>query len=168
MSIVANSPPLINLVRVERLELLHQLYSEITVPEAVWREVVVEGAGKAETNAVKSASWIKNKTISNKELVRALQQELDPGEAEAIALAVEIGAELLLMDNHLGRETASADLGGQGMRSLLQFKDISGRPPLYTLRIQLEPQTNRLSPPGYSMRPKKSFTMKIKNFGIRK
>jgi len=38
--------------------------------------------------------------------VQALQQELDAGEAEAIVLALETRAELLLMDEHLGRETA--------------------------------------------------------------
>ena len=106
MTIVSNSSPLINLARIGKLDLLHHLYSELTVPAAVWREVVVEGAGKAGADEVESASWIKNKTVSNKELVRALQQELDPGEAEAIALAVEIEAEFLLMDDHLGRETA--------------------------------------------------------------
>jgi predicted nucleic acid-binding protein len=39
--------------------------------------------------------------------VQALQQELAAGEAEAIALALEIGADFLLMDEHLGRETAA-------------------------------------------------------------
>ena len=106
MIIVSNSSPLINLARIGRLSLLHQLYSELTVPEAVWREVVVEGAGKQGSDAVKSASWIKKKTVGNIQLVRALQQELDAGEAEAIALAVEIRAGLLLMDDHMGRETA--------------------------------------------------------------
>jgi len=38
--------------------------------------------------------------------VKALRQELDPGEAEAIALALETQAELLLMDERLGRDTA--------------------------------------------------------------
>jgi hypothetical protein len=38
--------------------------------------------------------------------VQALQQELDAGEAEAIALAVEVGSALLLMDERLGRDTA--------------------------------------------------------------
>lgn len=106
MSIVSNSSPLINLSRIGRLDLLYHLYSELTIPGAVWHEVVVEGAGKAGADAVKAASWIKKKTVTNKQLVRALQQELDPGESEAIALAVEIGAEFLLMDDHLGRESA--------------------------------------------------------------
>jgi predicted nucleic acid-binding protein len=42
----------------------------------------------------------------NMQLVHALQQDLDGGEAEAIALSLEIGADLLLMDENLGRETA--------------------------------------------------------------
>jgi predicted nucleic acid-binding protein len=40
----------------------------------------------------------------NHELVQALRQELDAGEAEAIALEIE--ADFLLMDEHLGREAA--------------------------------------------------------------
>ncbi|MDP2901059.1 MAG: DUF3368 domain-containing protein [Candidatus Bathyarchaeota archaeon] len=38
--------------------------------------------------------------------MQVLLQELDAGEAEAIALALEAGADLLLKDEHLGRETA--------------------------------------------------------------
>jgi hypothetical protein len=37
---------LINLARIGKLDLLHDLYGELTIPEAVWREVVVEGAGQ--------------------------------------------------------------------------------------------------------------------------
>lgn len=44
--------------------------------------------------------------VSNVHLVRALRQELDAGEAEAIGLAVESAAELLLMDERLGRDVA--------------------------------------------------------------
>jgi predicted nucleic acid-binding protein len=106
VSIVSNASPLIHLARIGQLDLLHQLYGELVVPEAVWYEVVVEGAGQPGADEVQTAAWIKQQAVSNSQLVRVLQQELDAGEAEAIALAVEMKAELLLMDERMGRETA--------------------------------------------------------------
>lgn len=106
MSVVSNASPLINLARIGKLDLLHDLYGELTIPEAVWREVVVEGAGQPGADEVKGATWIKRHAVANRQLVHALQQELDAGEAEAIVLASEMEAELLLMDERLGRETA--------------------------------------------------------------
>jgi len=89
MTIVSNASPLIALVRIGQLDLLRQLYSEIIIPEAVWHEVVVEGADQPGAEVVSSASWIVRRTVTNRALVHGLQQELDAGEAEAIALAVE-------------------------------------------------------------------------------
>jgi len=106
MSVVSNASPLINLARIGRLELLPQLYGELIVPEAVWHEVVVEGAGQPGAEEIEAASWIQVQQTKNRELVLALRQELDAGEAEAIALALETEADFLLMDEHLGRETA--------------------------------------------------------------
>ncbi len=106
MNIASNSSVLINLARIGKLDLLHKLYGELVIPEAVWQEVVIEGAEQPGAETVKTANWIKQGSVANKELVQVLQQELDTGEAEAIALALEIKAELLLMDERLGRETA--------------------------------------------------------------
>lgn len=106
MNVISNASPLIALVRIGQLDLLRQLYSAIIIPEAVWHEVVVEGADQPGAEAVSSASWIVRRTVTNRPLVHGLQQELDAGEAEAIALSVEIGDALLLMDERLGRDTA--------------------------------------------------------------
>jgi len=106
MSVVSNASPIIHLARVGQLELLRQLYGEIFVPEAVWEEVVIKGKGKAGSKEIRQAKWIKRKRVSNHLLVKALRRELDAGEAEAIALAVEVGAELLLMDDKIGRRIA--------------------------------------------------------------
>jgi uncharacterized protein len=106
MSIVCNASLLINLSRIGKLDLLHDLYNELVIPEGVWQEVVVEGAGQAGAELIGSVVWIKKQAVKNRELVQALQQELDAGESEAIALSLEMGAELLLMDEHLGREVA--------------------------------------------------------------
>jgi uncharacterized protein len=106
MNVVSNASPLIALIRIGQLDLLRQLYSEIIIPEAVWHEVVVEGADQPGAEVVSSASWIVRRIVTNRPLVHGLQQELDAGEAEAIALAVEIDDALLLMDERLGRDTA--------------------------------------------------------------
>jgi predicted nucleic acid-binding protein len=73
----------------------------------VWTEVVVEGEGQPGGRAVRAATWIERRTVSNSDLVRALRQDLDAGEAEAIALAVETDGAVLVMDERHGRETAS-------------------------------------------------------------
>jgi len=55
---------------------------------------------------IEAAPWIKKAQVANRALVQVLSQELDAGEAESIALALEVQAEVLLMDERLGRETA--------------------------------------------------------------
>jgi len=106
VKIVSNASPLINLARIGKLGLLQNLYGELIIPGAVWQEIVVEGAGQPGAEEVKAADWIKQQDVTNRHLTKALKQELDTGEAEAIALALEIGADLLLMYEHLGREVA--------------------------------------------------------------
>ena len=106
MSVVSNASPLISLARIGKLDLLRQLYGEVFIPEAVWHEVVIEGVGQPGADEVKAATWIKTQLVTNTPLVHALRQELDAGEAEAIALTLETQAELLLMDERVGREVA--------------------------------------------------------------
>ena len=106
MKVVSNTSPLINLAWIGQLDLLRELYGVVHIPEAVWHEIVVQGAGQPGAKEVGYADWIKRCAVENKHLVIALHQELDAGEAEAIALALEQQADLLLMDERLGRETA--------------------------------------------------------------
>ncbi len=106
MIIVSNSSPLINLAWVGKLGILQQLYTQIIIPQSVWNEIVVEGKGQPGSEEVKNSQWIQIQSASNHDLIQSLRQELDFGEAEAIALAIEKQAELLLMDERIGRETA--------------------------------------------------------------
>ena len=106
MIVVSDASPLIGLASIGQLDLLKQLYEEIHIPEAVWREVVIDGVRQPGADEVKKADWIRRRDVSNRQLVLALKQNLDDGEAEAIALTVELKADLLIIDERLGRDTA--------------------------------------------------------------
>jgi hypothetical protein len=53
-------------------------------------------------------SWLFVAYPQDQKRVRELREDLDPGEAEAIVLAIERSADLLLVDERRGRRTASA------------------------------------------------------------
>ncbi len=106
MIVVSNASPLVGLASIRQLDLLKQLYGKVHIPEAVWREVVINGAGQPGSTEVENAGWIKRHQVANTRLVQSLLQYLDEGESEAIALAVELRAELLIIDERLGRDTA--------------------------------------------------------------
>ena len=58
---------------------------------------------------VQTVSWLEVKRIANRNVVERLQGEvrLDPGESEAIALPLELNADLLLIDERRGRAEAN-------------------------------------------------------------
>ena len=108
MIVISNSSALINLVIIGRLDLLREKFGEIIVPQAVWQEVVIESAGKPGAKEVERANWIRVEEVTNKPLVQLLEQKLDDGESEAIALALEVGADLVLLDERDARDTAES------------------------------------------------------------
>ena len=44
---ISDSSTLIHLAKIERLDLLNAFYDKIIIPQAVWKEVVEEGRGRA-------------------------------------------------------------------------------------------------------------------------
>jgi len=105
MIVVADSSPLIALCRIGRLELLHDLFGQLVIPDAVWQEVVASPPGKAGVAEI-AAAWIERQTVKDRPLVNLLRQDLGAGESEAIVLAREVNADVLLMDERRGREAA--------------------------------------------------------------
>jgi predicted nucleic acid-binding protein len=93
---------------VGRLSLLVTLYGEVLVPQAVWSEVVRDGRPGAPE--VASATWIRAVPVVNRLRVAELLKHVGPGEAEAIALAEESPAEVLLINERRARKIA-LDLG---------------------------------------------------------
>ena len=106
MIIVSNTSPIINLAAIKQLELIQYLYEKIYIPQAVYHEIAVRGYGQADATEVQTYQWFEQHQVRDVELVRHLEQQLDAGEAEAIALAIELKADLLLLDERRGRSIA--------------------------------------------------------------
>lgn len=103
MIIVSDTSVISNLIQLGELSLLEMLYEEVVIPEKVLDELA-KVSGHAEI--VKDAAWLSVKSASDKGLTSRLQAQLDPGESEAIALAIELEADLLLIDEQRGRHIA--------------------------------------------------------------
>ena len=96
-----------NLAVVEHLRLLHQLYNTVIIPDAVWDELSSLSSQHPEVRAVQTLSWFERQPVASRSVADALLVELDLGEAEAIALAVEKQADVLLLDERRGRQVAA-------------------------------------------------------------
>jgi len=107
--IVCDSSTLIHLTSIGRLALLQTFYQQITIPPAVWHEVVEQGAGRAGAREVAEAcqaGWIDLLAPTDEPLIHLLRRDLDAGESEALALALERHADLILLDESEARRTA--------------------------------------------------------------
>ena len=98
MIVVSDTSAINNLAAINQLQLLHQLYGTVLIPEAVYRELTDSNFPVAGATEVQTFAWIQTRAVSARAIVEALSNELDIGEAEAIALAVEIKAEQVLID----------------------------------------------------------------------
>jgi predicted nucleic acid-binding protein len=96
--VVSDTSPITSLLTIGRIDLLQTLFGTVIIPPSVNEELV--------RYHVSLPSFIEIKEIQRKEDVSALADTLGLGEAEAIVLAQELKADLLLIDEKLGRGVA--------------------------------------------------------------
>jgi predicted nucleic acid-binding protein len=108
MIIISDTSPLSSLALVDYLSILKDIYTNVVIPQAVANELANLTEEDIRIKAIISLNWIQVKQAANLELVACLRNEynLDIGEAEAIALALELKADELLIDERLGRREA--------------------------------------------------------------
>lgn len=106
MIIVSDTSALSNLALVEHLWLLEAIYQNVIIPDVVASELAA--ASNPAIPAILQLNWVQTKSVTQPQLANQLQKErgLDAGEANAIALALEIQADDLLIDERLGRREA--------------------------------------------------------------
>ncbi len=100
---------------IQQLPLLNERFPEgILIPQAVWREVVEQGGERPGAQEVRETDWISVQNAAPSGIRQLLLAELDEGEAEAIALAHEVDADVILLDERDARQAAKR----LGLRSL--------------------------------------------------
>lgn len=145
-AIISNTGPLIALSIIDRVDLLAELFTTVTVTATV-RQEIIAAAGKPASRIFENHSWIQfaaDPFLPDPWLGRLL----DAGEATTLALALRENPTLVLIDERKGRRVAESIyglpvIGTAGI--LLRAKTQGLIPAVRPLLVQL--QTN-----GYHLR----------------
>ena len=105
MIVVSDTSPISNLLQIGEIELLRRIFDKIVIPTQVFAEICRIESHK---EFLIKQDWIETAPLSNENLKKILLNDLDSGEAEAIALAVELKADYLLIDEIKGRQIAES------------------------------------------------------------
>lgn len=103
MIVISDTSVITNLIQLEQLNLLGQLFDQVIIPRKVHEEL---GKRPEQTELVSQLDWIEVRGISNSDVYNKLLDILDAGESESIALALELNADLLIIDEKRGRKIA--------------------------------------------------------------
>ena len=97
--VVSDASALIALEQIGQLALLERLFATLLIPPAVARESAAGGT---------LPTWIHERRLEQPLSSQVLRASLGPGESEAISLALEAHADLLIVDDRPARRLAQA------------------------------------------------------------
>ncbi|NER34713.1 MAG: DUF3368 domain-containing protein [Oscillatoria sp. SIO1A7] len=143
MKVICNATPLINFAAINRLDILKNLFAKIIIPEAVYRETTQTSFPNSQLilNAI-AEEWLQVEVI--KGIPDNISNLLDPGEREAIALALFNGETRILLDEQEARKIAKSFelqvIGTLGILILAKKHQIISqvKPPLEQMRKEAQ------------------------------
>ena len=102
--VISNTTPIITLALIQKLVLYKELYGEVLIPPTVKAELLA-GGSRAGASEIQNARYIRTAPLLDPRRADLLS-DLDRGEAEVIALAMEHNADLVIIDERLARRHA--------------------------------------------------------------
>jgi len=132
--VVADASVLIALGQIDQLLLLQKLFTEVLIPPVVQREVA--------PSLPQLPPWIQTRALERPPHRRVVEASLDPGETEAISLALEAKAERIILDDlqarHLAIDLGLTIMGTAGVLFTAKERGFitAVRPPLDALRAK--------------------------------
>lgn len=108
MIVIADTTPLISLLKCDCLGVLRELFGDVQIPEAVYTELTSNPKFAEEAITITNSDFIHKVNIEDRKSVALLKRAtgLDIGESEAIILSDNLKADFLLMDEVKGRKIA--------------------------------------------------------------
>jgi predicted nucleic acid-binding protein len=127
MKAVSNTTPLRYLIAIEQDHLLGKLFEKVFVPHAVHEELTDTRTPEIVRRRVRSLpSWFEVRTLRETQ-TNPFPVTLHRGEREAILLAEALRADMLLIDEQIGRTIAlSRNLPLSGTLGVLERADVTG------------------------------------------
>ncbi|MBD2427580.1 hypothetical protein [Phormidium sp. FACHB-1136] len=106
MIVVSDTSPLGSLALIDHLWLLQNIYGTVIMPDVVANEL--KAAQDIRIQNILNLEWIQIQSLNDPIIAENLRQNknLDHGKAYAIALAIQIKSDELLMDERIGRREA--------------------------------------------------------------
>lgn len=112
MIVVSDTSPICYLVLIDEIDLLQKLYSRVIIPQAVYKELIAVGSpAKVKAWMTQHPGWIEVQSVLLRKPDVELSQ-LDAGECAAIALAEQMRANLVILDERAARKVAM----GRGLK----------------------------------------------------
>jgi predicted nucleic acid-binding protein len=108
--VVSDTSPVLNLARIGWLDLLPLLYQQVLIPTAVYGELMRSKSDLPPAIDL-AVPWLIVATANDRKRVQEFREHLDLGEAEAIVLAIELRADVLLVDERRGRRVQRGGTG---------------------------------------------------------
>lgn len=144
MIVVSDTSPISNLILINQLEILERLFQEVIVPPFVHQEILALKTFSIDLTTYETATWLKVIEPNDKAAIEKLLSEIDRGECEAIVLAKELNANLLLIDERLGTVKAKeAGLNTIGLLGILVDAKTKG------LLVSIKPLIEALEDKGF-------------------
>lgn len=108
MTAIVNATPLIALALVDQLDLLPQIFGEITVPTTVYNEVTGQGMDRPGAQTIAQAEWLQVVSPQTAPTIEPMLLGLDRGETDVLLLAQELRPEWVIIDERQARRAARA------------------------------------------------------------
>lgn len=146
MIVICDTSPICYLLLIEQIQILPQLFNQITIPPAVQDELLAEQTSSLiQAWIADPPTWVNIQTVPQR--LDNLPSNLGAGEQEAISLAVNLQANLIILDDWDARQAAlSQGLTVTGLLGVLYRAGTQNLLNFYNAIDRLQQTSFRASP----------------------